>query len=159
MAEFTGTTITFRSTEPYFTAERDGRKPNTLRQMTDTEYGMALMCHRVRIVGPDDARFEREITSVIDVNDVFGLDTCDRLAVISWKHNPKGDSPLTRCLICGSLTESNRDDKKWCSEKCRNRHNYLRRTGRWDDTNIYNLSDDDLPGMWSRSGFEGGQND
>lgn len=164
MPKFTGSTVELRSVEPYFTAERTGRKPNTLRQMTDTEYAATLVCERVRVVGPDGAAFEREITSVFDVNDIFELLTCDRLVVISWKHNPAGERETTfkACPMCEKrfdVTEAT-ERRKFCSDKCRAKAHYRKR--RWgddgsDDTSIYAVSDDDLPGMWSRSDFEGGQ--
>jgi len=39
-----------------------------------------------------------------------------------------------RTCFCGkSIDITDAPGKKWCSEKCRNKRNYLRRTGRWDD--------------------------
>jgi len=122
VARFTGSTVELRSVEPHFSAERDGRKPNTLRQMTDAEYAATLVCERVRIVGPDSATFEREITSVVDVNDVFELETCDRLVVISWKHDPKGEREqvLKTCPVCGKPFDATErpPSSLYCSKRC-----------------------------------------
>lgn len=87
MAEFINFRVKFKSVEPYFSAERDGRKPNTLRHVTEEEFGRLGTCNTITVVGPDGDSFDRTITSIFDVECVVApIDLPGRLIQISWEH-------------------------------------------------------------------------
>jgi len=86
-----GDTIVFRSINPHFAKEKDGRRPNTVRILSDKETLNVLKLwnshklKKIRIELADFKKsdsFERELTDISLTGDSFG-----KIPVFfSWRH-------------------------------------------------------------------------
>lgn len=89
-----GPLVVFKSVQDFFTIERNGNKPNTVRLLTEDEYTSRLDCARaallagepatILIVNRDvpDQSFFRRLTSIEQVGALVG----QFLWVLSWRH-------------------------------------------------------------------------
>ena len=84
-------TVVFKSVEGYFEKEKDGRKPNTVRILSEYEAGIiynmwdAKRLSRIRIELRDQDKidsFERELTDVTWAGSFLGY----YIVVFSWRH-------------------------------------------------------------------------
>ena len=65
-------TLEARSAPPYFTLERDGRKPNTIRLVDEVEFDLCTRAKAIRIHGlgaNSGDLFIRSLSGVFDVTD------------------------------------------------------------------------------------------
>ena len=83
-----GDLVILRSTEPYYSREKSGAKPNTERLMSTEEIEWLLehepKITRIRIewVATPNEYFDRELTDILIVSELLGF----KLVVLSWKH-------------------------------------------------------------------------
>lgn len=86
--------IEFRSNNKYYDIEKNGKKPNTIRELTDEEIQQALTATHIRIVSANGQdKFERELTDISIVDDVIKLAVdCRKLVVFSWNHESPASS-------------------------------------------------------------------
>lgn len=76
----------FKSKDPWYTTEKTGVKPNTLRVVTDDEFTRLKTAERIIITGPNGHSFTRAIQGLFDVTDALDVTVPDghRLVLICW---------------------------------------------------------------------------
>ncbi len=86
-----GATVIFRSVSPFFEAERDGVKPNTVRVLSPDELRSVRECERIRVAhATSTASFERAISATFDVTQAMrdsgvAIPSGMRMATICWE--------------------------------------------------------------------------
>lgn len=84
-----GDFVEFKSDKKFFEKEKDGRKPNTVRILSEDEYRSLIeqKPKKIRVANTAIASeyFERDITDISVVGHIAGKN----IAVISWLLNPE----------------------------------------------------------------------
>ena len=87
MSDRKGTTLRVKSVQPWFELERSGKKPNTIRRMSDIELQDAHMSDTIQVSNfesEDMLRFTRSITGVYDVTGYVRPER-EHIVLICWE--------------------------------------------------------------------------
>lgn len=88
MSDRIGSTLRVKSVQPWFDLELLGKKPNTIRRMTDAELQDAHMATTIQVSNYEQLeprRFERTITGVYDVTGYVRPEGTDHVVLICWE--------------------------------------------------------------------------
>ena len=88
MSDRIGDVLRVKSVRPWYDLEESGRKPNTIRRMTDAELQDAHMCCGIEVSNYEELapkRFQRRITGVYDVTGYVRPEGTEHVVLICWE--------------------------------------------------------------------------